>query len=444
MPDNNTPLPVKGQIVISLLSRDGHGTGSVNAVVDNQGNLSTTCPSSDESTDITLPPGWEQRRAANGRAYYVNHHTRTTQWNKPETTANFFSQLSQQQQPSNQNQSSTQSPPPLPERNPVRCGTSQGPSRPQRATSRRSMPAGTSTPPLPTGYESKISPQGQLYFFHVPSGVSTWHDPRVPKDLLTILGANPSDTASVDELLGPSPSGWEVRQTPSGKSYYVDHNLRTTQFTDPRLTGANLQRLLEKYADAKRQRHEARRRSNNDAPPPTATTNGAAAATAAASVAAAATTTNGNVSNVRATTADNTVVMPPNPAPQQQAQPEERVPISSANNSRNDVTKNGKSDVDALPKYKRDLVAKIKVLRQDLSGLQPPSGHCRLEVSRTDVFEDSYRLIVKMRPKDLRKRLMIKFKGEDGLDYGGIAREWLYLLSHEMLNPYYGLFQYSR
>lgn len=27
---------------------------------------------------------------------------------------------------------------------------------------------------------------------------------------------------------------------------------------------------------------------------------------------------------------------------------------------------------------------------------------------------------------------------------GGIAREWLYLLSHEMLNPYYGLFQYTR
>ena len=27
VPDNNNPLPVKGQIVISLLSRDGHGTG---------------------------------------------------------------------------------------------------------------------------------------------------------------------------------------------------------------------------------------------------------------------------------------------------------------------------------------------------------------------------------------------------------------------------------
>jgi hypothetical protein len=50
---------------------------------------------------------------------------------------------------------------------------------------------------------------------------------------------------------------------------------------------------------------------------------------------------------------------------------------------------------------------------------------------------------MKMRPKDMRKRLMVKFRNEEGLDYGGVAREWLYLLSHEMLNPQYGLFQYS-
>lgn len=51
---------------------------------------------------------------------------------------------------------------------------------------------------------------------------------------------------------------------------------------------------------------------------------------------------------------------------------------------------------------------------------------------------------MKMSPKDLKKKLMVKFKTEDGLDYGGIAREWLHLLSRQMLNPYYGLFQYSR
>ncbi len=122
------------------------------------------------------------------------------------------------------------------------------------------------------------------------------------------------------------------------------------------------------------------------------------------------------------------------------------LPVSSANNCANSLLLiSGPAHApEGLPKYKRDLVAKMKVLRQDLGPLQPQSGHCRLEVGRQEVFEDSYRLIVKMRPKDLRKRLMIKFRGEDGLDYGGVAREWLYLLSHEMLNPYYGLFQYSR
>lgn len=97
-----------------------------------------------------------------------------------------------------------------------------------------------------------------------------------------------------------------------------------------------------------------------------------------------------------------------------------------------------------LPKYSRDLVAKLKGLRAELQCLQPQSGHCRLDIPRKEIFEESFKQIMKLRPKDMRKRLMVKFRGEEGLDYGGVAREWLYLLSHEMLNPYYGLFQYSR
>ena len=92
----------------------------------------------------------------------------------------------------------------------------------------------------------------------------------------------------------------------------------------------------------------------------------------------------------------------------------------------------------------RDLVHKMKTMRSQLHSLQPTTGHCRIEVSRNNVFEESYRQIMKMRVRDLKKKLHIRFSGEDGLDYGGIAREWIYLLSHEMLNPYYGLFQYSR
>ena len=46
--------------------------------------------------------------------------------------------------------------------------------------------------------------------------------------------------------------------------------------------------------------------------------------------------------------------------------------------------------------------------------------------------------------KELSKsRLYISFGGEDGLDYGGPSREFFFLLSREVFNPYYGLFEYS-
>lgn len=50
---------------------------------------------------------------------------------------------------------------------------------------------------------------------------------------------------------------------------------------------------------------------------------------------------------------------------------------------------------------------------------------------------------MKLQPYDLRRKLFLTFKGEDGLDYGGVAREWFFLLSHEVLNPMYCLFQYT-
>ena len=363
--------------------------------------------------------------------------------------------------------------------------------------------------------------------------------------------------------------GWERRETNSGRPYYVDHNSRTTQFTDPRLSGPLLQRLLPTAAsgssasssrningprtsasgmpkhpsksnapnssssnaqnnvnnngghvldetndgtrissqpsisldtastDQNSQATNIHKNRTNGATPESSSRPAATSVLAQNSCQTENVTSNSTVSNVRATNLDNSVVLPPacntreltsnrssSSLPANQANGNTHIPVatsenvpassstnstSSANGAVTPSTNNTSTTIEqasgsnnnncdsssskhsndilmheGLPKYKRDLVAKIKVLRTELSGLQPQSGHCRLEVSRQEVFEDSYRLIVKMRPKDLRKRLMIKFKGEDGLDYGGVAREWLYLLSHEMLNPYYGLFQYSR
>ncbi|XP_014672884.1 PREDICTED: E3 ubiquitin-protein ligase SMURF2-like [Priapulus caudatus] len=228
---------------------------------------------------------------------------------------------------------------------PVSATVSNRPSVPVSATvpNRTSVPVSATFGLLGLDFlEQRTTNQGQVYFLHVATGVSTWHDPRVPRDVGSIS----------ENDLGPMPPGWEVRYTANGRKYYVDHNNRTTQFTDPRLS-SNIHII----------RNSKDKDKENDSP---------------------------------------------------------------------------------VPKYKRDLVQKLKNLRAELQSLQPQTGHCRIEVSREEIFEESYRQIMKMRPKDLRKRLMIKFKSEEGLDYGGIAREWLYLLSHEMLNPYYGLFQYSR
>lgn len=67
-----------------------------------------------------------------------------------------------------------------------------------------------------------------------------------------------------------------------------------------------------------------------------------------------------------------------------------------------------------------------------------------IKVRRTSILEDSFRIITSVPRADLLKaKLWIEFEGETGLDYGGLSREWFFLLSREMFNPYYGLFEYS-
>ena len=46
----------------------------------------------------------------------------------------------------------------------------------------------------------------------------------------------------------------------------------------------------------------------------------------------------------------------------------------------------------------------------------------KITVSRGNIFEDSFTQILNLQPYDLRRRLYITFKGEEGLDYGGVAR----------------------
>lgn len=259
---------------------------------------------------------------------------------------------------------------------------------------------------LPKEYEIRQTSEGQVQYVHKESHSVSWYDPRVPRELIAAH-------LDLDTLVGPLPEGWEKRQTTSTTTstpmtYFVNHNSKTTQLTDPRLVHHH-ERLYRFYL---------RTRCPNSGSP---------------SVRVKLTVSSNQQQNVSASppsSSNHTNPQPPPPSlPSKQLKPPMPLP-------EHDFNLNCKS-------YK-DLVQKIQSLKQNLSALQPQTGHCRLEVSREDIFEESYRGLMKMKTKELRKKLMVKFRGEEGIDYGGVAREWLFLLSREMLNPSYGLFHYPR
>jgi len=95
-----------------------------------------------------------------------------------------------------------------------------------------------------------------------------------------------------------------------------------------------------------------------------------------------------------------------------------------------------------VPQYKRDFRRKLIYFRSQ-PALRSNTGQCHIKVSRDNIFEGSFTEIMRQSPTDLKKRLMVKFEGEEGLDYGGLSREFFFLLSHEMFNPFYCLFEYS-
>ncbi|XP_028032266.1 E3 ubiquitin-protein ligase NEDD4 isoform X5 [Bombyx mandarina] len=97
----------------------------------------------------------------------------------------------------------------------------------------------------------------------------------------------------------------------------------------------------------------------------------------------------------------------------------------------------------AVP-YSRDYKRKYEYLKSQLRKPNNVPNKFEIKVRRNSILEDSYRIISSVSRLDLLKtKLWVEFESEVGLDYGGLAREWFFLLSKEMFNPYYGLFEYS-
>ncbi|XP_062866985.1 E3 ubiquitin-protein ligase HECW2 isoform X2 [Trichomycterus rosablanca] len=117
-------------------------------------------------------------------------------------------------------------------------------------------------------------------------------------------------------------------------------------------------------------------------------------------------------------------------------------PASSPQNSPGTQRANAR----APAPYKRDFEAKLRNFYRKLEtkGYGQGPGKVKLIMRRDHLLEDAFNQIMCYSRKDLqRSKLYVSFVGEEGLDYSGPSREFFFLVSRELFNPYYGLFEYS-
>ncbi|KKF95453.1 putative E3 ubiquitin-protein ligase hulA [Ceratocystis platani] len=316
------------------------------------------------------------------------------------------------------------------------------------------------------------------------------------------IPANTNQMSPFEDAQGRLPSGWERREDNLGRTYYVDHNTRSTSWNRPNANGAVAQSDRDANTQVERQRHQNRTLPEDtgaNSPTLQAQQAGSSAGTPPPNTAAAATAAPGNMlmsgttqagsgelpsgweerrtpegrqyyvdHNTRTTTWVDPrrqqyirVYNPQNNGSGVQQQPVSQLgPLPSGwemrltNTARvyfvDHNTKTTTWDDPRLPssldqnvpQYKRDFRRKLIYFRSQ-PAMRITSGQCHIKIRRSHIFEDSFAEIQRQTPADLKKRLMIKFDGEDGLDYGGLSREFFFLLSHEMFNPFYCLFEYS-
>ncbi|KAJ5459040.1 hypothetical protein N7530_010984 [Penicillium desertorum] len=264
----------------------------------------------------------------------------------------------------------------------------------RRAHQSRMLPedrTGANSPNLPDAQQIPTPPPGPNAGTSLASGA-----PAGSNAAAISMMATGATTAGTGEL----PPGWERRVTPEGRPYFVDHNTRTTTWVDPRR-----QQYIRMYGQGQ---------------------------------------TTGGANN---TTIQQQPVSQLGPLPsgwEMRLTNTARVYFVDHNTKTTtwDDPRLPSSLDQGVPQYKRDFRRKLIYFRSQ-PALRIMSGQCHVKVRRNNIFEDSYAEIMRQSASDLKKRLMIKFDGEDGLDYGGLSREFFFLLSHEMFNPFYCLFEYS-
>ncbi|GAA5954405.1 hypothetical protein JCM3765_004449 [Sporobolomyces pararoseus] len=293
---HSTPVGVSALQEDTLRSNLERNSSSLDVVSPQGVQRNNATPNPATRTELgPLPEGWEMRTAPNGRAYFVDHGTRKTTWSDPRKPRN-----SRRSRSATTNSNTTV----------TTDSTLQSPPTAPAHTASPSPADSTSLPNEPAPQRSAASTTDQ-------HGIAP-------------------ELSVVDEELGSLPSGWERRQTPGGRAYFVDHNTKTTTWDDPRMPSLQ--------PDSDQSKRDFRRKL---------------------------------------------VYFRSQPA-----------------------------------------------LRTNIAG-----GDVRVIVRRSNLFEDAFSEVMRYSKDELKKRLMITFRGEEGVDFSGLSREFFFLLSHAVFDPSYCLFE---
>jgi len=276
--------------------------------------------------------------------------------------------------------------------------------------------------PLPPGWERRLDPLGRTYYVDHNTRTTTWNRPSPNQNVNHVVHDNETNAARdqhsrrllADDMVdasntqpgaqrttsatahstsantstaalaasthittagsGSLPPGWEERYTPEGRPYYVDHNTRTTTWVDPRR-----QAVIQVMGPNGQSPSLQPQTMSQLGPLPSGW-------------------------EMRLTSTARVYFVDHNTKTTTWDDP--RLPSSLDAN---------------VPQYKRDFRRKLIYFRSQ-PAMRAQPGNCQVKVRRNHIFEDSYAEIMRQTPNDLKKRLMIKFDGEDGLDYGGLSR----------------------
>uniref|UniRef100_A0A8C7MRK1 E3 ubiquitin-protein ligase n=1 Tax=Oncorhynchus kisutch TaxID=8019 RepID=A0A8C7MRK1_ONCKI len=280
------------------------------------------------------------------------------------------------------------------------------------------------TPNLaPTDSDVRKDPHGRTYYVDHNTKTTTWERPQ------------------------PLPPGWERRVDDRGRIYYVDHNTRTTTWQRPTMESVrNFEAWQSQRSQLQGAMHQFNQRYlyslNRSVPPPPPPERRVDSNDRVYFVNHSTKTTQWEDPRTQGLQNED-----PLPQGWEIRYTREGVRYFVDHNTRTTTfsdPRTGKSSVTKGPQiaYERSFRWKLAHFRYLCQSNALPS-HVKITVSRQTLFEDSFQQIMALKPYDLRRRLYVIFRGEEGLDYGGLARSWFFLLSHEVLNPMYCLFEYA-